>query len=227
MLEIGTHRPLHIRHERVANTGSALRLLYVSDTHLSRRTDHVIDQVVKAAQSCQPELILLGGDLVDRTAGLTSLRKLVTLLSAFCPVWAVPGNHDDHAGRARVQAVVEAVGGVWLAGKTRQWGGIQISGDRTIAPYPASFSILCAHYPADVEQAARLGYNLVLAGHLHGSQIHLVYRKGRSYPGAWLYRWNGERFQCGKTLLLVSRGVNDTLPLRWNCPREVILCEIN
>jgi len=34
----------------------------------------------------------------------------------------------------------------------------------------------------------------------------------------------------GRTLththMIVSRGIADTLPIRWNCPREVILCEV-
>lgn len=227
MLEIGSHGSLHIRREQVVDAHTVLRLLYISDLHLSRRTAHVVDQIVQAAQSCQPQLILLGGDLVDRASGLTSLPKLVALLAEICPVWAVPGNHDEYVGYGRVQTVVETVGGIWIAGRICWCGGIQISGDRTVAPQPDTFSILCAHYPADVEHAAWLGYSLVLAGHLHGSQFHITGRNGRSYPGTWVYRWNGDRFQVGKTLMLVSRGANDTLPIRWNCPREVILCEIS
>jgi predicted MPP superfamily phosphohydrolase len=51
-------------------------------------------------------------------------------------------------------------------------------------------------------------------------------RGGRLYPGAFLYRWNGLRFHENGSTLVVSRGVRDTLPLRWNCPREVILVEV-
>jgi hypothetical protein len=48
-----------------------------------------------------------------------------------------------------------------------------------------------------------------------------------SIPGAFLYRWKGLRFEDkdGKTLL-ISRGVQDTLPLRWNSPREVLIVGI-
>ena len=28
-------------------------------------------------------------------------------------------------------------------------------------------------------------------------------------------------------VMLVSRGVADTLPFRFNCPREVLLCEMS
>jgi hypothetical protein len=55
----------------------------------------------------------------------------------------------------------------------------------------------------------------------------LFERHGRLYPGAFLYRWNRLRFEDkdGKTLL-ISRGVQDTLSQRWNCPRELLIVDI-
>ena len=66
----------------------------------------------------------------------------------------------------------------------------------------------------------------MLAGHLHGGQCVLATRRGRLYPAAWIYRWHGLRFAEWGAVLLVSRGAGDTLPVRFNCPREVILCMI-
>lgn len=34
------------------------------------------------------------------------------------------------------------------------------------------------------------------------------------------------RFVEGEAAMLVSRGLGDTLPVRFNCPREVLLCEL-
>ena len=86
--------------------------------------------------------------------------------------------------------------------------------------------MLCAHDPAVFPQAARAGYGLVLAGHLHGGQVVLFERGGLLYPAAWVYPWNGTRFEREGSTMLVSRGVCDTLPLRFNCPREVLRCEL-
>jgi predicted MPP superfamily phosphohydrolase len=66
----------------------------------------------------------------------------------------------------------------------------------------------------------------VFAGHLHGGQCVLAMHRERLYPAAWFYRWHGLRFAEGRAVLLVSRGAGDTLPIRFNCPREVILCTI-
>jgi hypothetical protein len=46
------------------------------------------------------------------------------------------------------------------------------------------------------------------------------------YPGALISPWNGDVFQNGPSTMLVSRGANDTIPVRWRCPREVLVCEI-
>ena len=54
----------------------------------------------------------------------------------------------------------------------------------------------------------------------------LATRRGLLYPAAWFYRWHGLRFAEAGAVLLVSRGAADTFPFRFNCPREVILCEI-
>jgi uncharacterized protein len=70
------------------------------------------------------------------------------------------------------------------------------------------------------------GYRLVLAGHLHGGQCVLANHRGQQYPAVWFHRWHGLRFRQGDAEMLVSRGMADTFPFRFNCPREVLLCEI-
>ncbi|MBK9241511.1 MAG: hypothetical protein IPL75_14900 [Acidobacteria bacterium] len=74
LLEIGLQQPLHVREERLSTRHDACRLLYVSDIHLRNgRTDRLCGQVVEAAQRSGPDLVLLGGDTVDRSTELGSL----------------------------------------------------------------------------------------------------------------------------------------------------------
>ena len=61
-----------------------------------------------------PDLVLLGGDLVDWTSGMEALQSLVRRLSRVAPVGAVAGNHDRWIGVARVRAAVLDGGGHWL-----------------------------------------------------------------------------------------------------------------
>jgi predicted MPP superfamily phosphohydrolase len=225
-VELGTLGRLVVRHEHVRlGLATPVRILYASDLHLGRWwTRAVVGQLFDAARQTAPDLILLGGDLADNRRGLPLLRLCVRRLAAVAAVHAVPGNHDARAGLDRVRAAVCAAGGHWLPERPIDHP-VRIDGRLDPSPFDRP-RLLCAHHPGVFPAAAAAGYSLVLAGHLHGGQCVLMRRHGRLYPAAWLYRWHGLRFVEAGAVMLVSRGAADTLPLRFNCPREVVLCEI-
>lgn len=219
MLQFGSRDALRVRRETPGCT-DGLRLLYASDLHWTRRTAHVVDQLHQACRKTAPDVLLLGGDLVDLLNGLPLLGEFTQAQT--CPVYAVGGNHDVLVGLKAVQNCVTEAGGHWLDERVQLTPRLALDG--RLQPISETPTILCAHDPAVFPAAVDAGYALVLAGHLHGGQGVALERDGRLYPGALFYRWNGDRFHCGDTTMLVSRGVHDTLPVRWNCPREVILC---
>jgi predicted MPP superfamily phosphohydrolase len=222
--EFGAFGPLRVRHERVPlGRGRPVRLLYASDLHLGHWwTADVPAQLLDAARAAHPDVLLLGGDLVDRRGALPVLHKLVESLTTVSPVAAIPGNHDAQVGLAEVRKTVQAAGAGWLPDEPlREPIGVDA------APSPRSQAcVLCAHYPSVFPTAVAAGYRLVLAGHLHGSQFVLATYRDRIYPAVWVDRWHCLRFHMGDALLLVSRGAADTLPFRFNCPREVLLCDL-
>ena len=223
-IEIGARRPLLVRRESVANIGVKKRILFASDLHLRRNGPrHVVDGLLEIASRECPDVVLFGGDLVDRASGLEALKSLVRRLSRVALVCAVAGNHDRWIGRARVRAAVAAAGGIWL--EDAPWfltRDCAIYGSREQPIQSARFHLLCTHHPV----AFARPFNLTLSGHLHGGQFVFYQRNGKLYPGAFLYRWNGLRFDKEGRTLLISRGVQDTLPLRWNCPREALIVDI-
>jgi len=219
MLNIGSRDALRVRRENF-HWGAGMRLLYASDLHLTNWTAHVVEQLERVCRETCPDGLLLGGDLADLPNGLPLLAEFIS--AQRCPVWAIGGNHDELLGLHQTRRCVETAGGVWLDDTVRLHERLTISG--TCAPTHHENAILCAHDPAIFPAAVQAGYRLVLAGHLHGGQCVLARRNGRTYPGAFLSRWNGDRFSCGRSVMVVSKGVNDLLPIRWNCPREVILC---
>jgi predicted MPP superfamily phosphohydrolase len=226
-IEVGARRPLLVRRENVAHIGVRKRVLFASDLHLRKHGPRsIVDGLVEIASRECPDLVLLGGDLVDWTSGVAALQALVRRLSHVAPVGAVSGNHDRWIGVARVRAAVLAGGGRWL--EDAPWpltSDCAVYGSREQPVQAASYHLLCTHHPGPF--ALERHFDLTLSGHLHGGQFVFYQRHGRLYPGAFFYRWNGLRFddEDGKTLL-ISRGVQDTLPLRWNCPREVLIVDI-
>ena len=224
-IEVGARRPLLVRRECIAKIGARKRLLFASDLHLRKNGPrHVVDGLLEIASRECPDVVLLGGDLADSISGLEALESLVRSFSRAAAVCAVAGNHDQWLGESRVRQAVVGGGGRWL--EDAPWfltRDCAIYGSREQPVQSASSHVLCTHHPA----ASARPFDLTLSGHLHGGQFVFYQRRGRLYPGAFLYRWNGLRFddEDGRTLL-ISRGVQDTLPFRWNCPREVLLVDI-
>jgi predicted MPP superfamily phosphohydrolase len=230
-LEIGLARALHVREERLSTQPDACRLLYISDIHLRHgRSDHLCRQVLAAANRCEADAVLLGGDLVDRPSELSMLRDLVGSLCKVAPVLAIGGNHDRRVGLDRARDAVLRGGGQWIhEGSTRLAHGsrvIVVSGPEAAIQAEGDVRILCAHHPAIWKRSRHGGYDLVLAGHLHGCQVVAWEYRGRLFPGAMLYPCCYLSHQSGPTRLVVSRGVSDLVPIRWRCPREVVLCHV-
>ena len=230
-IEMGLSGPLHIRQERICSEHTACRLMYVSDIHLRRgRALQLSQQVLDAAVQARPDIVLLGGDVVDQRSQLPALAELVGTLARLAPVVAVSGNHDRAVGGSAVRDAIVAGGGTWIE---RQVFELPHHGRRIVVAGPQApfqrcgeYHVLCAHNPSIWKHARSAGYDLVLAGHLHGCQLVAFRYRNRLYPGAWFYRYNYLGHRHGSARLLVSRGVSDRLPIRWRCPREVLLCHI-
>jgi uncharacterized protein len=227
VVEFGSLGPLFVRREAVhLGLARPLLILYASDLHLGHWwTRCVPNQLRRAARETRPDLILLGGDLVDNAQAIPLLRSCVRALGALAPVHAVPGNHDRRAGITSVRDGVLAARGNWLPDQSLD-RPVRI--DAVVDPKPSDRPrLLCAHYPNDFPAARAAGYAVVLAGHLHGGQCVVAKRRGRLYPAAWIHRWHGLRFAEDGSVMFVSRGAGDSFPFRFNCPREVILCAIS
>lgn len=229
LLDIGLRRALYIREERLSLQLDACRLLYVSDVHLRRgRSERLIEQVMESANQCKPDAVLLGGDLIDCLSERSKLSGLVGRLSVMAPVMAIGGNHDNSVGMDHVRDAVLQGGGQWIhAGCTQLMHGarkIVIAGPQAPPLTDGDVRILCAHNPRIWKISRQEGFDLVLAGHLHGCQIVAFEYRDRLYPGAFFYPWCYLSHQWRRSRLVVSRGVSDLVPIRWRCPREVVLC---
>ena len=190
--------------------------------------------MLDSANRSRPDVVLLGGDLVDGASEMFKLRGLVGNLRHIAPVLAIAGNHDKQIGIDRVRDAVESGGAQWIHDGTAH----VTHGDRIIAisgpeapPHddddtPGHVRVLCAHNPRIWKRSRHAGYDLVLAGHLHGCQLVAGTFRDRLFPGALFYPYNFLSHRRGATQLVVSRGVSDLVPIRWKCPREVVLCHV-
>jgi predicted MPP superfamily phosphohydrolase len=196
----------------------------------SGRSDRLSHQILKSVAHAAPDAVLLGGDLADQTSELDPLTELVSRLNALAPVLAIGGNHDRQIGFDRVGRAVERGGGQWIhEAVVRVKHGsrtIAVSGPETEGDAGGHVRVLCAHNPRIWKTARHAGFDLVLAGHLHGCQLVTAWYRDRLFPGALFYPYCFLSHHAGSTRLVVSRGVSDLVPIRWRCPREVVLCHV-
>ena len=230
-LEIGYNQPPEVRSYRYTfGPLAGKRILYLSDLHYHRWSRQRVDRHIRMIQEIHPDILLLGGDYVDTPFGLPCFRELVGSIGMAIPAFAIAGNHDRPYLR-RIREIVVGAGVTWLHNECtllrlgRQ--AIRIEGTRPVevkgpADPPAPFSILCLHQPIDVRPIAHR-YNLIFAGHLHGGQIVFWQNSQGLYPVRWRYRWNQLSLEYGQCHYLISKGLGDTIPIRLDCARDVIV----
>jgi predicted MPP superfamily phosphohydrolase len=210
-----------------------VRIGFLTDFHHSALVSQSqIAGAVALVMSATPDLIVLGGDYVtnaDRTY-MGACAEALAPLDAPAGVFAILGNHDDDrempaALTAKRFAVLrDARTTVLLRGEPLDLVGIRYWTRRasTIARLvsrAAVTTLLLAHDPRRLTQAADLGIPAVLSGHTHGGQVVLPAvgaLAGRKFPVvAGLGTRNG-------TTLFVSRGIGTVyIPIRINCPPDV------
>ena len=214
---------------------AGLRVGLITDIHRSLFVSH--DDVAHAVTSLmneKPELIVLGGDYVtwgDRAFVEPSAHALDPLAAPY-GVFGILGNHDDDhdmpaaLGRNGVQVLKDARTRLTIRHETVDLVGIRFWTKRqadiaALTRGSAPMTILLAHDPRRLTEAAALNLPLVLSGHTHGGQIVLplvgavAAQKFPTVAGIGRHH---------RSTLFVSRGVGTIyVPVRINCPPEVAL----
>jgi len=227
---------------------SGLRIVQISDLHIGNGLEGSrLARMVERTNALDPDVIVLTGDLFDSDPGCVEHgARVLSGLRARHGVYAVLGNHDVYTGADRI---VEALARfaprlrllrnelvrlplaapLYLAGVEdpgRDWSArsLEVEGlTRVAAARPADGpSLLLVHRPEVFEQAARLGFPLVLAGHTHGGQLALPTPGGRYNLARLVTPLTRGLYRSGASVLYVNRGLGvGGPPLRVNCPREI------
>jgi predicted MPP superfamily phosphohydrolase len=212
---------------------AGLRVGLITDTHRSSFVSHEdVARAVSSLMNEQPELIVLGGDYVtwgDRAFVGPSAEALDPLVAPY-GVFGILGNHDDDhdmpAALARngVQVLKDARTRLTIRNETIDLVGIRFWTKRpadiaALTRGAAPMTILLAHDPRRLTEAAALNVPLVLSGHTHGGQIVLPVAGAIAAQKFPVVAGIGRR---DRTTLFVSRGVGTIyVPVRINCPPEV------
>jgi predicted MPP superfamily phosphohydrolase len=211
-----------------------LRLGLITDVHHSDSVS--ADQVLRAVdllRQSRTDLVVLGGDYVsflEREFMGPVAELLAPLADAPYGSFAVLGNHDDDRD---MPAALERQGFTVLKDQrtrlTIRGEPLEIAGlrfwTRRVAELARVLSgtsgttLLLAHDPRRLTEAAAFDVQLVLSGHTHGGQVLLPgvgAIAGRKFP---VLAGTGRE---GNATVYVSRGVGTVyVPVRINCPPDV------
>ncbi len=230
-LEIGYNHPFEIRRETcVANCRDEFTILYLSDLHFNRYSQAISERIGAAINALNPDIILLGGDYVDSSKGLVHFNQLLLSIIPRKNIFAIAGNHDHFFGLEKIVKTFSAHGITWLEKKT-----IELYLNKTLLKIDGNFinkektdadiSILFLHNPLEINDM-KGHYAITCAGHLHGSQVVFWQSDNKLYPGRLFYKWNILKTVSAEMSYFISKGLGDTLPIRFNCKRDMIFIQV-
>ena len=220
-----------------------LRVLQLTDLHLEGIPDGG-EKLIETLKNIECDLCVIVGDFRfdttgDYSAALHKTKRIVDVIQ--CPegIIGTLGNHDFIEMVPGLEAmgihmllneslVIERKGKkLGFAGTDDVWfyeaGNLEKAIEGT---NDCDFKILLAHSQDLIKKAATLGVDYYLCGHTHGGQICLPggipLLRGTSYRGSYVGGpWEYEQMK-GHT----SRGVGASgVPVRFNCPPEIIIHE--
>ena len=213
-----------------------LRIGMITDVHHSATVSAGdITKAVMLLKEAAPDIVVLGGDYIsffDRAYIAPVAELLAPLANAPQGSFAVLGNHDDEkevppALTARGFTVLkDQRTSLTIRGERLDLAGIRFwtRTPREIAGVlngTSGTTVLLAHDPRRLVEAAALDVQLVLSGHTHGGQVivpALGPVAGRKFPVLAGYATRDN------TALFVSRGVGTVyVPIRVNCPPDIAI----
>jgi predicted MPP superfamily phosphohydrolase len=217
---------------------AGLRIGFLTDLHRSQTVPHeLIAHAAALLMAERPDIIFLGGDYVtwgDRRYVNASAEALAGL-SAPEGVFAVLGNHDDDhdmpaALTAQGYSVLRDVRTqLRVRGTPLDLIGIRYWTRRVedisrLMRGASPNTILLAHTPMRLFEAASLSVPLMISGHTHGGQIVLP---GLGAVAARKFPVVAGPARRDNTAIFVSRGIGTVyVPIRLNCPPEVAILTV-
>ena len=223
-----------------------LRLAQLTDIHLSPFfSPSDLRYSVALANDTRPHIALVTGDLITaRRDPLDLCLDILRNLRSDSGISGCLGNHEIFAGCEdytarrgaalgirflRREAVTLPFGDARLnlAGVDYQrMGGPYLQGAARLIK-PGALNLLLSHNPDVFPEAARLGFDVTLAGHTHGGQVtveilHQHLNVARIFTP---YVWG--KYQAENARLYVSPGLGTVgAPVRLGAPPEVSLIRL-
>lgn len=203
-----------------ADSAVPLRIVAVSDLHLGYATGKkVLGKYVEKINSLHPDVVLIGGDLIDNSVKPVAEERMweeLGQIDAPDGIFMVPGNHEYISGIDSVSefisrtpivllrdSVVRLPGGLALVGRDDRSNRRRMDLDELLKGMGDAPVMLLEHQPYDIATKDSLGIALQFYGHTHRGQVWpMSLLVDKMYPQSYGYRkWNNSH-------VIVSSGLS-------------------
>lgn len=164
-----------------------VQICFVSDIHLgSISTIRILNKVVELIDQAQPDVVILGGDIIDIKSiepyG-AKFEEIMRKVTSRYRTYAVIGNHEIYAGAQDCVDLMKKSGISMLLDKVIDLNGFSIVGrlDKRVENRKTLKKILLKntnnpiivvdHAPEAIEESVENGAFLHLSGHTHAGQM--------------------------------------------------------
>ncbi len=239
------HRVLRVHEYRLevprrSSPARELTLVFMADLHFRDLTsDRFLAELVAKVAAAKPDLVLLGGDLLEgdrRDQDSGRFERALRAMTSTYGTFGAPGNHErwsragesgfyDRAGIRLLQdEAVTVAGALTLTGRKDQRSrGRAAAADLLAGARRDLPVVLIAHRPIGFDEARRAGVDLQLSGHTHDGQLFPVDILSRR-----LYDLNWGHLERDGAHLVVTSGVQGWgPPVRTVGASEIVVIRLS
>lgn len=221
-----------------------LRVMHLSDFHIDG-VDGLAEVMVDLLPGLPCDLCVFTGDYRYEDRGpcdriYPRMQEVIDSIQSRHGIYGILGNHDAGEVALRLQTmgvnmlvndsacISQGGESIWLLGvdDNFDYGCHDLPLAFAGVP-PKAFKILLAHAPELFESANEQGIQLNLSGHTHAGQLRLpvlgALKQNARCPKE--YAWG--LWKYGNLQGYTTCGIGcSTLPVRYNCPPEVVMLEL-
>jgi predicted MPP superfamily phosphohydrolase len=230
-----------------------IKIVLIADLHndvYGKEQDILIQKI----KSIEPDLIFLAGDIFDDRQPIEGMRLLLNGLEDVATAFYVTGNHEYMSRYYGIEAIRQEIQAYGVTILSDTYIKVNIKGQELVIagvedPFKkryedkiydykktalkfseldgtANYTILISHRPETIRLYPY--FDLVVSGHVHGGQvaIHKLINGLYAPHQGFFPRYAGGRYQHGKQVHIVSRGLTvklPHLPRIFNPPELVVI----
>lgn len=235
-------RDLIIESDKIPKSFEEMKIVFFADIQLDyffTNSRKRIKKIVSAVNKMEPDIILFGGDFINKKRGTETVFEELRFLKVKRSIIMVYGNHDYYDFTA-ISRLVSDLGILELKNKnitvSNADGSITVAGiddfrrgkpdiAKTMSGIKEEFTILLCHNPDCFEEMPdtyKKRIDITLSGHTHGGQINL-FGFAPFIPSKYGQKYRYGLKQFNKSKIYITSGIGAvTLPLRFLVKPEII-----